>query len=84
MAKTETLVGRLNIFTYLNPTDDLYSKRPSKPVGVFFYNVTMNRLSSASNSQNSSENLSSELEKTIYPFVWKEDGPVELDQYFGY
>ena len=25
-----------------------------------------------------------ETEKTVYPFVWRDVGPVELDKYFGY
>lgn len=25
-----------------------------------------------------------EMKKVTYPFVWRSDGPVELDQYFGY
>ena len=72
MYKVKELVGTLDIYSYLQPSNDLYLKIPAEPAGVFRYNVNMQRLDNTS------------VNDLVYPFVWKNDGPVELTEYFGY
>ena len=67
------LIGSLNILVYPQPTTDLYLKVPGQPIGYFTYAVDMDR-----------EAEVGDIEKTTYPYVPYEDGPVELDKYFGY
>ena len=43
-AKPSQLVGTLRVFSYLQPQDDLYFQRPSKPVAVFVYKVILKRI----------------------------------------
>lgn len=76
LARTDTLVGTLNFLVYFQPSNDLYFLEPGSPAGIFTYNVTMKRFNN--------ENRKAETDKAIYPFVWRNDGPVELDKYFGY
>ena len=75
LARTNLIIGRLNILSYLRPSSDLYLQLPSRPAGVFSYNVTMTRRGG---------DRSAEVQAATYPFVWRADGPVELDQYFKY
>lgn len=75
LARTSRLIGSLDILVYLQPNNDLYFKAPGKPVGVFSYDVVMDRLGG---------DASEEVAKTEYPFVWRDAGPVELQDYFGY
>jgi len=77
LRKTDRLVGRLNVLVYLRPSHPLYvsySRRGPQPVGVFSYNVSMQRIG----------DLINETKNSVYPFVFRFDGPVELDKYFGY
>lgn len=39
---------------------------------------------SESNNENSLTPIIKEMKDTMYPFVYRADGPVELDQFFGY
>lgn len=71
LRRSTELTGRLDIFAYLQPTNDLYFKVPAIPAGRFSYNVSMRRI--LDNNDN-----------TEYPFVWRNDGPVELQKYFLY
>jgi hypothetical protein len=73
LRKTKYIAGSLKVVVYLQPTVDLYLKVPGKPVGVFNYRVNMERVMDPE-----------ETDKTVYPYVPKEDGPVELDKFFGY
>ena len=68
--QTTTISGTLDVLTYIQPTNDLYLKVPAAPAGIFSYNVTMKRVTSE--------------DPKVYPFVWRNDGPVELDKYFKY
>lgn len=75
LRQTDRLEGQLNIFVYLKPSSDLYVKLPGgRPAGVFTYRVEMQRMG----------DLEEETRRTVYPFVYRFDGPVELDKYFGY
>ena len=74
LGKIRSLLGNLDVLVYFQPTNDLYFQVPGTPAGVFSYDITMDRL--GSNEE--------ETQDTLYPFVWRDDGPVELDQYFGY
>ena len=49
----------------------MYLQVPGKPAGVFSYDVHMKRIDDPG-------------DNTEYPFVWRDDGPVELQKYFGY
>jgi len=71
LRKSTDLEGSLDIYVYLSPTDELYDKEPKKPVGVFSYDISLERIKG--NSKN-----------TIYPFVPNDVGPIELNEYFGY
>mmetsp|Transcript_16066 Transcript_16066/g.16196 ORF Transcript_16066/g.16196 Transcript_16066/m.16196 type:complete len:360 (+) Transcript_16066:38-1117(+) len=73
LSSSKQLVGSLDILGYLPPSNDLYLEVPAEPAVVYSYDVKMDR--TASNSS---------TESTRYPFVWRDDGPVELNQYFGY
>ena len=75
LRKSDTIVGRLHIFVYLPPSDDLYNSLSGQPVGVYKYTVHMNRM--ATTGDRGTKN-------TVYPFVWRDVGPVELEKYFGY
>lgn len=79
LRRTETVLGALDVYVYLQPTSDLYLQRPGRPAGVFSYNVTMRRPEGWT--QGAAER---ETEDTTYPFVWRDAGPVELDKYFGH
>ena len=74
LRSSNVIVGTLDILVYVQPTNDLYMTLPGRPAGVFSYNIVMERLGDPIEMTNNTE----------YPFVWKDDGPVELDQYFGY
>ena len=69
---TKSLIGTLDVLVYLQPDNKYYMNVPASPVGVFTYNVTMNRIPTE------------DQRSIVYPFVWRDDGPVELDKYFGY
>jgi hypothetical protein len=73
LRQTKKLIGSLDILLYIQPTNDLYIKVPAKPAGVFSYDVTMDRIDEPDI-----------IEKTTYPYVQSEDGPVELTDFFGY
>jgi cold shock CspA family protein len=74
LRSSNIIIGTLDILVYVQPTNDLYMTLPGRPAGVFSYNIVMERLGDPTEMTNNTE----------YPFVWKDDGPVELDQYFGY
>lgn len=74
LRSSNTIVGTLDVIVYIQPTNDLYLTLPGIPAGVFTYNIVMTR---------SGDPIKSTKE-TEYPFVWMNDGPVELDEYFGY
>ena len=74
LRKTKKLFGELNVLVYVQPSNDLYFKVPGEPAGVFTYDMIMDRMGDEFE----------ETEKTVYPFVWRDVGPVELDKYFGY
>lgn len=74
LSKTKSLLGNLDVLVYFRPTNDLYFKAPGVPAGIFSYEFTMERIGDPAK----------ETADTVYPFVWRGDGPVELDQYFGY
>lgn len=76
LASTSQIIGKLNILSYLQPSSDLYLQVPARPAGVFTYNVSMSR--------RGDDNRAAEVVGVTYPFVWRDDGPVELDQYFKY
>jgi len=75
LARTSRLIGSLDILVYLQADTDLYLRAPGKPVGVFSYDAVMDRVGGVS---------SEEVAKSEYPFVWRDAGPVELQDYFGY
>lgn len=74
LRKTRKLFGELNVLVSIQPSNDLYFKVPGAPAGVFSYDMVMDRMGDEFE----------ETEKTVYPFVWRDAGPVELDKYFGY
>ena len=75
LRKSARLVGELRLLVYLHPTHPLYTRAPGgMPVGSFSYSVDMRRIG----------DLTSETAQSVYPFVYRFDGPVELDKYFGY
>lgn len=74
LRSSNEIVGTLDVLVYVQPTNDLYMTLPGRPAGVFSYNVFMERLGDPVKMTKDTE----------YPFVWGSDGPVELDQYFGY
>jgi len=78
LRKTDTVLGALDVYVYLQPSALAYSLRPGRPAGVFTYNVTMRRPAGFDERQ-----AAAETERTNYPFVWRDAGPVELDEYFG-
>ena len=43
LRKADEVVGRLNIFVYLQPSNDLYKRLGGQPVGVYKYVVNMKR-----------------------------------------
>lgn len=67
----------MQVLVYFNMDNDLYLKVPAQPAGVFKYSVDMERVGGL-------DGAKEEIAKCQYPFVWQRDGPVELDQYFGY
>lgn len=73
LRQAKVIVGSLDILSYLQPTNVLYNKVPGKPAGLFSYNLSMERMVD--------ENI---IKSTQYPFVWRDEGPVELQEYFGY
>lgn len=72
------IVGSLDILVYLQPDTNLYLKFPAKPIGDFKYTVTMDRLLP------SDDGITEDVKRSSYPYVPREDNPVELDKYFGY
>jgi hypothetical protein len=68
-------VGSLDIAVFLQPSSDLYMRCPSIPAGIFHYNLEFSRVN---------DRQKDTATKLQYPFVWRGDGPVELDKYFGY
>ena len=45
LRRTDRLEGQLRVLVFLRPTHVLYTKAPGgMPVGVFAYNVSMNRI----------------------------------------
>ena len=71
LARSTEINGNLDFLVYFQPTNDMYLKVPAIPAGVFSYNVSMIRILDPS-------------DNTEYPFVWRDDGPIELDKYFKY
>ena len=74
LRKSTQLVGTLKVISYIQPSNDLYLRTSGQPGGIFTYNVEMNRIGDPIQ----------EVRATTYPFVWRDDGPVELNLYFGY
>lgn len=74
LSSSNSLVGELNIFAYPQPTSNLYLKIPEGPAAVFTYQVKMHRIGSVDEA----------TKNTVYPFVSRRVGPVELRNYFGY
>jgi hypothetical protein len=74
LAKTDSVVGALDILCFIQPTNDLYLRVPRVPAAVFSYNISMKRIGDARYN----------TRDTVYPFVEKGAGPVELPEYFGY
>eukprot|EP01041_Mallomonas_annulata_P000401 gene401-728_t len=60
---TQSLVGSLDIYSYIQPSNDLYMKIPGQPAAIFSYKVNMERMDNVSTSS------------LVYPFVWRDDGP---------
>ena len=77
LRKTDTVLGALDVYVYLQPSSPAYSLRPGRPAGVFTYDVTMRRPAGFDERQ-----AAAETERTNYPFVWRDAGPVELDAFF--
>lgn len=75
LRKSDNIIGRLHIFVYLSPSDDQYNSLSGQPVGVYKYTVNMNR--EVTKKDRGTKN-------TVYPFIWRDAGPVELQDYFGY
>ena len=71
LRRSSEVNGKLDILLYFQPTNDMYLQVPGKPAGVFSYDVHMKRIDDPG-------------DNTEYPFVWRDDGPVELQKYFGY
>lgn len=76
LAKSNTIIGTLSVLAYFQPTNELYMKIPGKPAGVYTYDIVMNRLGT--------DDIQEEIKRSQYPFIWRDDGPIELDKYFGY
>lgn len=76
LRKSDTILGRLHVFVYVSPSSDLYSSLSGQPVGVYKYQVNMNRVDASSKDRGT--------KSSVYPFVWRDVGPVELRDYFGY
>ena len=74
VSQTNSLVGTLDVLVFLQPTSNLYFKLPREAAAVFTYIVNMERM----------EDVESSVKSTLYPFVWRGVGPVELKSYFGY
>jgi hypothetical protein len=74
LRKSKKIFGEMNVLVYFQQSNDLYAKLPGSPAGVFSYDLVLNRLGDEFE----------ETEKSVYPFVWRDAGPVELDKYFGY
>ena len=74
LSKSDLLIGSLNIYVYFQPNNKYYMLVPAKPAGVYSYNVTMTRLG----------DVVADTKNTVYPFVSRFDGPVELQEFFGY
>jgi hypothetical protein len=94
ISQSDHLIGKLNLFIFMPTTSDYYIQHSLQaksirnaiaPVGVYSYIVDMHRLiSDVSTAPNEEEARKNEIDKIAYPFVWRTDGPVELDKYFGY
>ena len=75
LRRTPLVLGSLDVYIYLQPSNKLYAARPGRPAGVFTYNVTMRREFDDSTTTTASSE---------YPYSDKAAGPVELEKYFGY
>lgn len=87
LRKSQTLKGRLNIFAYLQPTNDLYLKLGGHPAAVYSYDLDLTRVNANSNDKKNNKNngmTKEDVKKVLYPFVWRDKGPVELQRFFGY
>jgi hypothetical protein len=74
LSKSQLILGTVDVLSFFRPSNDLYFKVPKEAAAVFTYNVTMERIGDVKESTSS----------TIYPFVWRDQGPIELNEYFGY
>jgi len=79
LSRTPLILGALDVYVYLQPSNNFYLERPRRPAGVFTYNVSMSRL--ASFDERAAVN---QTQSTEYPFLWRDVGPVELQDFFGY
>ena len=73
LRKADEVVGRLNVFVYVQPGTDIYKKLGGQPVGVYKYIVNMQRKNTLADRG---------VQTTVFPFVWRDAGPIELDDYF--
>ena len=77
LRRTPVVLGALDVYVYLQPSNNLYIKRPGRPAGVFTYSVVMRR------SDGFDESAATRLTaQTEFPFVWRNQGAIELDNYF--
>ena len=76
LRKSDNILGRLHVFVYASPTNDLFNSLSGQPAGVYKYQFNMNRIDANSKDRGT--------KSTVYPFVWRDAGPVELQDYFGY
>jgi hypothetical protein len=88
LSRTNRVLGSLDVLVYLPSTSDLYNQVPATPAGVYTYDVTMDRI--VGDEVMTAEKtptiavMQEEMRKAEYPFVFRGQGPVELDTYFGY
>ena len=83
LSKTNTLIGKLDILVYLQPSNEFYLTVPAKPAAVFSYNVTMNRLYDDKDNNNNNNNVQT-VQKSQYPYPPGGTGPIELTNFFGH
>jgi hypothetical protein len=74
LSKSPLLLGTCEVLSFFRPSNDMYLKVPKEAAAVFTYNITMERIG----------DLRESTRSTVYPFVWRDAGPIELNDYFGY
>lgn len=78
LSKSDELLGKLNVYAFFQPSDDLYFLSPGRPAAVYSYDLHMQREATTAEAKHE------EVIGTEYPFVPYHVGPVELDKFFGY